>query len=97
MDLIVRVKEIRGRCPVYDEGDTFRLLDGYRLQTSKPVCMHSLASLMPHYNALRISDPADWGISGLNDPGKAYIQCLDPVAHTGGGTAVFEITREVGE
>jgi uncharacterized repeat protein (TIGR04076 family) len=94
MNLLIRVAEIRGSCPVYREGDRFRLLDGYRLESSKPVCMHSLASLMPHYNALRVSPPSEWGLAGKSEPGKAYIQCLDPVAHTGGGTTVFEITRE---
>ena len=55
MDLIVRVTEIKGRCPVYQVGDTFRLEGGFRLVADRPLCMHSLASLMPHYNALRIS------------------------------------------
>ncbi len=93
MDLIVRVKEIKGRCPVYQVGDTFRLEGGFRLVADRPLCMHSLASLMPHYNALRISDPGAWGLAGTEDASKAYFQCLDPVAYTGGGTVVFEVVR----
>ncbi len=93
MDLLIRVKEIKGKCPVYQVGDIFKLEEGYKLVSEKPLCMHSPASLMPHYNALRISEPSQWGLAGKNDQGKAYIQCLDPEAHTGGGTAVFEISR----
>ncbi|MBN2289283.1 MAG: TIGR04076 family protein [Candidatus Glassbacteria bacterium] len=92
MDLVIRVVEVKGKCPVYQAGDTFFLRDGYRLESDKPLCMHSLASLLPHYNALRISPPSKWGLAGRNNPQKAYVQCLDPMEHTGGGTAVFEIS-----
>ena len=90
MDLIIKVVEAKGHCTVYKKGDTFRLKNGYQLESDKPLCMHSLASLMPHYNALRISEPKRWG---LGTEEKAYVQCLDPMDHTGGGTAVFEITK----
>ena len=93
MDLIVKVKEIKGTCPVYKVGDTFKLKDGYQLVTDIPLCMHSLAALLPHYNALRISEPEKWGLAGKEDNTKAYIQCLDPYSYTDGGTAVFEIER----
>jgi hypothetical protein len=53
MHLLVRVAEIKGRCPVYAVGDSFRLEDGYRLVSEIPLCMHSLAALLPYYNALR--------------------------------------------
>ena len=94
MDLIVRVKEIKGTCPVYKTGDSFRLEDGYRLVADVPLCMHSLASLLPYYNALGVSGPGRWGLAGKDqDEAKAYVQCLDPLAYTGGGTVVFEISR----
>lgn len=93
MNLIVRVVEIRGNCPVYKLADTFKLEEGYRLVSEIPLCMHSLASLMPHYNALRVSAPADWGLAGKQDSSKAYVQCLDPAAYTGGGTVVFEVSK----
>lgn len=94
MHLIIKVKEIKGYCPVYKVGDTFKLEDGYRLVTKIPLCMHSLASLLPHYNALKVSDSNVWGLAGKgNDIDKAYVQCLDPVAYTGGGTVIFEITK----
>jgi uncharacterized repeat protein (TIGR04076 family) len=91
MDLVVRVREIKGHCPVYKVGDAFALESGYKLVTKIPLCMHSLASLLPHYNALRVSKPEDWGLAGKDDRAKAYVQCLDPMAYTGGGTVIFEI------
>ena len=93
MDLIIRVKEIRGNCSLYKVGDTFMLKDGYRLVSHIPLCMHSLAALLPHYNALRISKPEKWGLAGKDDKSKAYVQCLDPYSYTGGGTAIFEIQK----
>lgn len=93
MDLAIRVKEITGHCPVYREGDCFKLEDGYRLVTEIPLCMHSLASLLPYYNALRIAEPKELGITGKEDKTKAYVQCLDPCQYTDGGTVVFEIGR----
>ena len=96
VDLIITVKEIQGTCAVYKVGDTFRLKDGYRLVTDIPLCMHSLAGLLPHYNALRISEPGIWGLAGKDDKNKAYVQCLDPYSYTDGGTAIFEIQRVPG-
>ena len=94
MEIIIRVNEIKGHCPVHEAGDSFKLVDGYKLVSEKPVCMHSLAALMPFYNALRVSTPGELGLAGRKEPEKAYIQCPDAHSHTHGGTAVFEISRE---
>ena len=94
MNLVVRVKEIKGHCPVYKVNDSFKLIEGYQLTSDKPLCMHSLASLLPHYNALRAAPPGEWGLAGKKDPSKAYVQCLDAHPYTYGGTAIFEISRE---
>jgi uncharacterized repeat protein (TIGR04076 family) len=94
MDLIVHIKEIRGYCPVYKKGDSFKLVQGYQLVADIPLCMHSLASLMPYYNAIRVSDISGWGLTGKKDGDKMYFQCLDPYCYTGGGTVIFEVTRE---
>lgn len=96
MHLLVQVAEIKGRCPVYEVGDSFKLEDGYRLVSDIPLCMHSLAALLPHYNALRISEPEEWGLAGKENKKKAYVQCLDAASYTDGGTAIFEISK-VGE
>jgi uncharacterized repeat protein (TIGR04076 family) len=93
MYLLVRVVEIKGSCPVYKTGDRFKLEDGYRLVSQIPLCMHSLASLLPHYNALRISGPDQWGLAGKEYNTKAYVQCLDASSYTDGGTAILEISR----
>jgi len=93
MDLLVEVKAIKGNCPTYKVGDSFTLKNGYQLVSNIPVCMHGLASLMPHYNALAVSQPQQWGLAGKEDKNKAYIQCLDPMDYTGGGTVTFEISK----
>jgi len=96
MNLIVKVKEIKGTCPVYSLGDSILIRDGYILDTknSPPVCMHSLASLMPYYVALsKEIPPKSLGLSGTKE-GRAYVQCLDPCEITGGGTVIFEITAD---
>jgi len=93
MDLIISVKEINGNCPVYEVGDSFKLIEGYKLVAVKPLCMHALTSLMPHYNALQVSEPKRWGLAGKEDKSKAYIQCLDPHQYTDGGTVIFEISK----
>ncbi|MHC4545353.1 MAG: TIGR04076 family protein [Planctomycetota bacterium] len=93
MDLLVKVKAIKGHCPTYKVGDSFTLQNGYQLVSNIPVCMHGLASLMPHYNALMVSQPQKWGLAGKEDKDKAYIQCLDPADFTDGGTVTFEISK----
>jgi uncharacterized repeat protein (TIGR04076 family) len=93
MHLLVRVVEIKGHCPVYEVGDSFRLEDGYRLVSEIPLCMHSLAALLPYYNALRVSEPGKWGLAGKENRLNAYVQCLDAVSYTDGGTAILEISK----
>ena len=93
MDLVVAVKEVNGHCPVHRTGDQFTLKACYQLVSGIPVCMHALAALMPWYNALRVSEPADWGLDGKRDKTKAYIQCPDVCEYTGGGTVIFEISK----
>jgi uncharacterized repeat protein (TIGR04076 family) len=91
-NLVVRVKEIKGNCPVFKVGDKFLIENGYILKLEKPICMHSLTSIMPYYIALsRGVKPEDLGIGKNN---KAYVQCLDPCEYTGGGTVIFEVSVE---
>lgn len=91
-DLLIEVVEIKGHCPVYSVGDSFRILDGFKLVAEKPLCMHSLASFMPYYVALsRGASPAELGLVREGD--VAYVQCLDPCERTGGGTVVFAVKQ----
>ena len=95
--LLITVKEIKGICPVYRIGDRIILDEGYRLnlEETDSVCMHSLSSIMPYYVALyRGVDPKELGLS--KDGKKAYVQCLDPCDHTGGGTVILEIEKDEG-
>lgn len=94
-DLIIRVVEIKGNCPVYKKGNKIILEEGYRINLSKTdaICMHSLASILPYYNALSKGISAkELGLAKQSgDENKAYVQCLDPCEYTNGGTVIFEI------
>ncbi|MEW5937175.1 MAG: TIGR04076 family protein [Candidatus Thermoplasmatota archaeon] len=94
MEFVVRVKDVKGICPVFHVGDSFRLVDGYRLDSEIPLCMHALSAIMPFYNALRFCSPKDLGLGKAD---RAYIQCPDPAHCTDGGTVVFEIIRRDNE
>ncbi len=95
MKLIIEVIEIKGKCPVYQVGDRIVLDDGYKVNLKKTdnLCLHSLASLLPYYNALAKGvGPVELGLA---KKGKdAYIQCLDPEKYTGGGTVTFKVRRK---
>jgi uncharacterized repeat protein (TIGR04076 family) len=92
--LVIKVREIVGRCPVYKMGDKIVIEDGCRvnLKETTAICMHSLLAVMPYYVALsRGIEAKELGLAKQGN--KAFIQCLDPCKHTGGGTVVFEIER----
>lgn len=93
--LIIIVKEIVGKCPVYKIGDKIVIENGYKINLSKTtaICMHSLTSIMPYYVALSNGIKSkDLGLAGEeNDEESAFVQCLDPCKYTGGGTVIFEI------
>lgn len=91
--LRIKVVKIRGACPVYRLGDSFSVREGFRLITDKPLCLHSLAAIMPYYVALsRGVSPVELGLAREGE--VAYVQCLDPCDLTGGGTVIFAIRSE---
>lgn len=93
-NLNIKIAEIKGMCPVYQQGQSFYLKDGYILdvQRSDNVCLHSLASIMPYYAALSKGiRPINLGLARNADSHIAYVQCLDPCQYTGGGTVIFQI------
>ncbi len=95
MKLIIEVAEIEGQCPVYRMGDRIILDDGYKvnLRETDNICMHSLSSILPYYNSLSKGvSPLELGLA--KEGNDAYVQCLDPKKHTGGGTVTFKISRE---
>lgn len=94
MDLIIKVIDIKGKCPVYKMGDKIVLKQGYIFDPKETdtLCMHSLTSILPYYVALsRGIDAKDLGLAREGSK-KAYVQCLDPCELTGGGTVRFEIS-----
>ena len=94
--LSVEITEIRGYCPTYQVGDTFKIEAAYRLISSKPVCMHALQGLTAYYIPLsREISPYDLGLASKDadqSSKEAYIQCHDPEHITGGGSVVFRVS-----
>lgn len=89
-DLLVKVVAVKGRCPVYREGDSFTIAAGFKLLAGQPLCMHALAVILPYYVALsRSVSPVALGLARAGN--AAYLQCPDPCDLTGGGTVVFRI------
>ena len=90
--LEIKVKEIRGKCPVFNVGDRITIKGPeIDLKNTDAICTHAFASLLPYIVALRKGiKPSELGL-GRED--KAYVQCLDPgPPYTDGGTVIFEIT-----
>ena len=91
----IKVKEIKGFCPVYNVGDEI-VLNGYYIDTknSAPVCMHSFLAMSSLLAAFSHGISAkDLGIGENDDIG--YLQCPDPGPPcTKGGTVLFELMRE---
>ncbi len=64
--LTIRVKEIKGICPVYKLGEKIVIDEGYKVNMKETdnICMHSLGSIFPYYVALsRGIKPADLGLA----------------------------------
>ncbi|UCE16191.1 MAG: TIGR04076 family protein [Candidatus Bathyarchaeota archaeon] len=94
--LVVTVKEVRGRCPVFKVGDKIAI-ESPKIVPEKTdaLCVHALGSMLSMIVAL------SHGISfkelglAVEDGDVGYVQCLDPGApHTLGGTVLFEVRRE---
>ena len=93
--VVVRVKEIRGRCAMeYKEGDYFVIERYYITNSSKGVCLHALCSM------LTLLAPFIKGVSARvlgigKEDDVGYVQCPDPgEPYTCGGTVIFELKRE---
>lgn len=92
-DLVVEIVEVKGQCPVYKKGDSFEIKEGYKLDSEKEICMHSLASILPYYNALsRGVSPKELKLTKDKED-VAYLQCLDPCDYTDGGTVIMGIRK----
>jgi len=98
--LEIRVREIRGHCPVYKVGNKITIDDPrILLNRTDALCTHALSTLL-HYVTILEHDwcPVKLGLTTPDDPEHAYIQCVDPgEPYTEGGTVIFEIRRIEGE
>jgi len=94
--LIVTVKEIRGKCPVYRVGDKI-VVDAPKIVTAQTdaLCVHALGSMLSTIIPLaRGVSFKDLGLA-QKEGNVGYVQCLDPgKPYTYGGTVIFEIKRE---
>ncbi|MDH5459776.1 MAG: TIGR04076 family protein [Candidatus Bathyarchaeota archaeon] len=95
--LVINVREIRGKCPVFKVGDRI-VVESPKIVVDKTdnICIHAFGCM------LSMIVPLSRGISfkqlGLTteEGDKGYIQCLDPgKPYTDGGTVLFEIKREI--
>ncbi len=92
--LVIRVKEIKGTCPVHSPGDRM-VIDGPEidLKQTDRICIHAMAPILHYAVALREGvDPEKLGLS--HEGGKAFIHCPDPgEPYTSGGEVIFEVER----
>lgn len=94
--LVVTVKEIRCRCPVFKVGDKIVFEEPkIVLKETNALCLHALGSMTSMLVTLsRGASFKELGSSKQKE-GVGYIQCLDPGSPcTSGGTVLFEIKRE---
>jgi len=94
--LIITVKEVRGKCPVFKVGDRI-VIEGPDVVPDKTdaLCVHALGSMLSMVIALgRGISFKELGLA-KEEGDIGYIQCLDPgPPYTLGGTVIFEIRRE---
>ena len=94
--LVVTVKEIRGKCPVFKVGDRI-VIEGPKIVPEKTdaLCVHALGSMLSMIIALgRGVSFKELGLA-KEEGDIGYVQCLDPgPPYTPGGTVIFEIRRE---
>ncbi len=93
--LEIAVCEIKGHCPVHEEGDKI-VVDGPEIDLDRTdaLCTHALSTLLHYTTALEnCVDPVELG---LCKEGKvAYMQCVDPgEPYTEGGTVIFRCEKK---
>jgi len=95
MDVLeIQVHEIRGKCPVYREGDRIIVDDPeIDLERTDALCTHALSTIL-HYTTIleRNWCPVELGLTVDGDEEHAYMQCVDPgEPYTDGGTVIFQV------
>lgn len=91
--LEITVHEIKGTCPVYEEGDRIVIEDPeIDLEETDALCTHALSTILHYSTALENGvSPAKLGLS-KEDENVGYMQCVDPgEPYTDGGTVIFKV------
>jgi len=91
----ITVKEVRGICPIYKQGDKIFAKDFYVVaDKSANICIHAFIAMGTLLSAfIHGSSAIDLGIGKEENLG--YLQCPDPgPPYTEGGTVIFEVKRE---
>ena len=91
----IRVKEIRGYCPIYRVDDEIIIIGCHIVKIpDNGICLHSIISMATFIYALTHGVSAkELGIGKEENVG--FIQCQDPGPPlTEGGTVFFELRRE---
>lgn len=81
--VVVKVKEIRGNCPVSRVGDLLEVTPGPKM-TGK-ICPTALNAIYPYMFAMRFGAKIPWA---AEDKNKVAVICPDPE-----GLVVYEIER----
>ena len=90
-DVKVEVHKVEGDCPIFHKGDSFLIKNGYILESTMPLCIHALKSIL-HFAPL-IARGFTGADLGLGTGKEAYISCPDPgYPLTPGGNVIFKLT-----
>ncbi|MEM2105777.1 MAG: TIGR04076 family protein [Candidatus Bathyarchaeia archaeon] len=95
--LVITVREIHGKCPVFSVGDKIVIEQPkIVLEKTDNLCIHALGSVLSMIIPLSKGISfKDLGLTKGDDDDRGYMQCLDPgEPYTEGGTVIFEIKRE---
>lgn len=93
--IIITVKSIKGRCPVFKVGDRITIEPPkIILNQTDNICIHALGCILSMI--VPLSRGIDFKELGLAKEGEGgYFQCLDPgEPYTHGGTVLFQLRRE---
>ncbi len=93
--VVVRVRAIRGHCPIFTKGDTFSIEKGFSLKAGEKsvLCDHAFVNIL-HWILPLSRGVSLYSLGLTTEPAgdTAYLQCADPgEPYTNGGTVTFEL------
>lgn len=90
--LIIRVKEIKGKCEVFEGGEKIVIESAeINMEETNKIYIHALVPILHYVIALCEGiKPTKLGLAKNGE--KAYIRCIDPgETYTNGGSVIFKI------